>query len=441
MKKHIWTSLFILITVIPLVIPAPIQAKDKARRGEAEEMLKNIASDVRDHYYDPTFHGIDWDAAVAKAQQKIAQSNSFTADMFTIADLLNQFGDSGLRFMPPPHPYSTDFGWHGTMIGDRCYVVGVRPGSDADKKGLRTGDEIIAMNGRVLTRENIEDITYVYSTLLGQTTEDLLVQGPAGAQRKLTLEAKTHSIVIRPYTFGTVRPSNFYWDEWLQDRRWESRFVDLNSDITIFKLGDLNLSLWIDSFRSQTHNRHGLILDLRYNGSGDVGALKSLAGVLFNKEIMIGYQVERKKSKPMMSEIEPDPFTGKLVVLVNANTSGAAEMFARLVQIEKRGIVIGDRTAGIGGGIVDAYRHDNTGLPYGVIVPIAQFNMSDNENLDHRGVTPDELLVPTAADLAAGRDPVLAHAAAEMGVEITPEKAAKLFPDMSWAESDLEIYK
>lgn len=441
MKKHAWTGLFLSIIVIRLVFPALIQAKDKARRGEAEEMLKNIASDVRDHYYDPTFHGIDWDAAVAKAQQKIAQSNSFTADMFTIADLLNQFGDSGLRFMPPPHPYSTDFGWHGTMIGDRCYVVGVRPGSDADKKGLRTGDEIIAMNGRVLTRENIEDITYVYSTLLGQTTEDLLVQGPAGAQRKLTLEAKTHSIVIRPYTFGTVRPSNFYWDEWLQDRRWESRFVDLNSDITIFKLGDLNLSLWIDSFRSRTHNRHGLILDLRYNGSGDIGALKSLAGVVFNKEVTIGDQVERKKSKPMISEIEPDPFTGKLVVLVNGDTSGAAEMFARLVQIEKRGIVIGDRTAGIAGGIVDIYRHDNTGLPYGVIVPIAGFNMSDHKNLDHIGVTPDELLVPTAADLAAGRDPVLAHAAAEMGVEITPEKAAKLFPDMSWAESDLEIYK
>lgn len=429
-----------MLAVILLLITVPTQAKNKARRGEAEEMLKNIASDVHDHYYDPKFHGIDWDAAVTKAQQQIARSDSFTADMFAIADLLNQLGDSGLRFIPPPHPYNTDFGWHGSMIGDRCYVVGVRPGSDAEKKGLKTGDEIIAMNGRVLTRQNIEGLAYVYSTLLGQTTEDLLVQAPSGAQRKVKIEAKTHSIVIRPYTFGTVRPSNFYMDEWLQDRRWESRFVDLNPEVTAFKLGDLELSLWIDSFRARTHNRHGLILDLRYNGSGDTGALKSLAGVLFSKKVTIGEQVERKKSKPMMSETEPDPFTAKLIVLVNGETSGAAEMFARLVQIEKRGVIIGDRTAGIAGGIVDVYRHYNTGLPYGVIVPIAQFNMSDHKNLDHTGVTPDELILPTAADLAAGRDPVLAHAAAELGVDITPEKAGKLFPDMSWAESDLEIY-
>ena len=441
MKKHVWTGLFILLTAMPLVFPAPAQAKDKPRRGEAEEMLKNIASDVRDHYYDPKFHGIDWDAAVVKAQQKIAQSDSFTTDMFTIADLLNQLGDSGLRFVPPPHPYSTDFGWHGDMIGDRCYVVGIRPGSDAEKKGLKTGDEVIAMNGRVLTRKNIRDISYVYFTLLGQTREDLLVQGPTGAQRELKIDAKTHSILIKYSTLGTQRPLNFYRDEWMQDRRWESRFVDLSSDATVFKLGDFNFVPWIDSFGSRMHKRNALILDLRYNGSGNVATLKSLAGIFFDKKIEIGEQVERKKSKPMMSEIEPDPFTGKLIVLVNGETSGAAEMFARLVQIEKRGVVIGDQTAGIADRIANVYRHYNTGLPYGVIVPKAQFNMSDHKSLDHIGVAPDELILPTAADLAAGRDPVLAHAAAELGVDITPAKAGKLFPDMSWAESDLEIYK
>lgn len=433
--------LFILLTAIPLVFPAPAQAKNNPRRGEAEEMLKNIASDVHDHYYDPKFHGIDWDAAVAKAQQKIAQSDSFTTDIFTIADLLNQLGDSGLRFMPPPHPYSANFGWHGTMIGDRCYVVGVRPGSDAEKKGLKTGDEIVALNGRVLTRENVRDLSYVYLTVLGQTTEDILVQAPTGTQRDLKITAKTHSILIGPYTFGSVRPLNFYQDEWMQDRRWESRFVDLNSDATVFKLGDFNFSPWIDSFGSRMHKRNALVLDLRYNGSGNIATLKSLAGIFFNKKIELGEQVERKNTKPMMSDIQPEPFTGKLIVLVNGNTAGAAEMFARVVQLEKRGIVIGDRTAGTSGEIAGLYRHYNTGLPYGVIVPIAQFNMSDHKNLDHTGLTPDELLVPTAADLAAGRDPVLSHAAAELGVDITPEKAAKLFPDLSWAESDLEINK
>jgi len=54
--------------------------------------------------------------------------------------------------------------------------------------------------------------------------------------------------------------------------------------------------------------------------------------------------------------------------------------------------------------------------------------MADGKSLERVGVTPDEFLLPTMEDLASERDPVMARAAALVGVEIGPKEAGSLFP-------------
>ena len=92
--------------------------------------------------------------------------------------------------------------------------------------------------------------------------------------------------------------------------------------------------------------------------------------------------------------------------------------------------MIGDRSAGL---VMRARSHNhqfgqNLLVYYGMEVTDADIVHPDGKSLEHVGVKPDELMLPTAADLAAGRDPVLAYAAKLAGLSLTPEKAGTLFP-------------
>jgi C-terminal processing protease CtpA/Prc len=125
-----------------------------------------------------------------------------------------------------------------------------------------------------------------------------------------------------------------------------------------------------------------------------------------------------------------DPFAGKVVVLIDSQSGSAAELFARVLQIEKRGTVIGDRSAGA---VMRSIGHPHrlgtdTVIPFSIGITDADVIMIDGKSLERAGVTPDEIKLPTAMDMAAGRDPVLAYAISWLGGTITPEKAAALFP-------------
>src|SRR6185437_10823790 len=90
-----------------------------------------------------------------------------------------------------------------------------------------------------------------------------------------------------------------------------------------------------------------VILDLRGSPGGAEETLQYLLGGLFARDVKIADKVTRSGSKPLMTKgSHRDMFPGNLFVLVDSQSASASELFARTVQIQKRGTVIGDHTAG-----------------------------------------------------------------------------------------------
>ena len=173
------------------------------------------------------------------------------------------------------------------------------------------------------------------------------------------------------------------------------------------------------------------MVDLRGNPGGAVETLKYLVGGMFENEVKIGDRVGRDAHKAMISRTPATkPFLGKLVVLIDSRSASASELFARAVQLEKRGAVIGDHSSG---SVMESMRYGyKSGLDevvfYGASITDADVVMSDAKSLEHAGVAPEETVLPTANDLATGRDPALARAAELVGVKLSAENAGKMFP-------------
>ena len=84
-----------LITMVGLpALPGWSQHLSSLDRERAQVVLQNVASDIRKYYYDPKLHGVDWDAQVGEAKEKIAKATSMDAATLEIAAALEALDDS-----------------------------------------------------------------------------------------------------------------------------------------------------------------------------------------------------------------------------------------------------------------------------------------------------------------------------------------------------------
>jgi len=387
------------------------------QRERGLEMLREIKRTIDKNYFDPTYHSVDLNKHFSAAEDQIKDAVSGDQIYGIIAQSLLVFEDSHTFFIPPVWSFDVEYGWEMRMIGDECYVVAVDTGSDAAVKGVRPGDKVLAVFDIPPTRANLWQLEFLFYRLRPLRAMNVVLAPPGAKPRSMELFTAT-----KPATWKSVV------EQQARQRKSIHSYKEWGNELFFWKMGDFRLNdHGIDDMMGRVGQRNALILDLRGNPGGFERTLQRLVGYFFDHDVTLCEQRGRQGGKPIVAKTVKDKtFKGKLVVLVDSATASAGELFARVIQLEKRGIVLGDRTAGA----VTEAKHfyldyrlvpgfvTSPSITYGVSVTINDLIMRDGKSLEHTGVTPDETLLPTAVDLRAGNDPALLRAAQLLGVQI-----------------------
>jgi carboxyl-terminal processing protease len=221
------------------------------------------------------------------------------------------------------------FGSVVSLLPGRVIVLQTLPGTPSAKAGLAPGDDILAVNGYIIGRLDLDQITQLLSQSRQQQAQlDVRRTGSSRILHMvLTPEDMQSPSVERAFFLaagiGYIRVSSF-------DENTAKELKD-----AIDKLGGDRLV--------------GLVLDLRNNPGGLVTAALDTASLFLKpgqKIVTVRGRHVAEKSETVPSIAMPYGF--KLAILVNEKTASAAEIVTGAMQDHDRATVLGEPSYGKG---------------------------------------------------------------------------------------------
>ncbi len=219
-----------------------------------------------------------------------------------------------------------------SVIQDTLAVMTTIPGGPSEKVGLRAGDRIIKVDAKNITN-------------IGLKTPDVfkLLRGNKGTIVNLTILRKGESSLLE---FAIVRDK-------IPIYSLDAAFM-IGKETAFVKLNRFSATT-IDEYQSAMKRLEkesrikNLILDLRGNGGGYLGAAYELANQFLEANKLIVYtEGTHSPRKDYLSSNMGDFLKGNLIVLIDEGSASASEIVSGAIQDWDRGVLIGRRTFGKG---------------------------------------------------------------------------------------------
>lgn len=418
------TALVVWALVLPVAAPAPARAADAGLVLEAMQVLQanhfksvepvkilNVAlSSLRSKLSSAgvavELPDIPAGASDADAQRQFAErfasalnagvSSGLTETQLAyqaIRGMTESFQDSHTGFLTPEQNRERrqrqrgEAGFTGVGIvlaakDGKFYARTVIPGGPADGAGLKEFDRIVKVNDVSTGGLTVEQVSG-------------MVRGPGGTV--VTLTVQRHSVpdpVIIPITRAPIRLPAIFRAELLDGG-----------------IGYVNLSQFIEGsgreFRSavnqlQANGMRALIVDIRGNVGGFLRELDSVLNALLPPGLPVYVEKRsggstrpvRTTGSPVVSPELP------LVILIDEGSASAAELLAAAVQENKRGTLVGAKTAGAVEVSIFVDLSDGSALS----IAVFEITTGRGVRLENTGVKPDVIAALTTFDFDTGQD-------------------------------------
>lgn len=301
--------------------------------------------------------------------------------------LVEAAGDPHTAYMDPDETKEFDKSLSGQIGGGIGAEIGLRnnkptiikplENSPAQKAGIKAGEAIVKVNDEASSDWSVEKV-------VGK------IRGEVGTSVKLTLLSggQTHEVsVVRQNIVSPAVES------------------EIDGEIGILKVnrfGDDTVSLarkYASEFVEKGVKK--VILDLRNNPGGTVGAAQGLLGIWLDNQIAMTERRGSEIVKTLRTTGTPILGNMKTVVLINGNSASASEITAGALREYGKATLVGQKSYGKGSVQIVL------GLPGGSQMKVteARWYTPKGKNIDKTGIEPDIKVDLSSDDVNNNVDP------------------------------------
>ncbi len=318
LSKYIKIGVFILIGLIG--ISATINKDKLFEISKNIEIFINVYKELNSNYVD------DLDPAVLMRTGIDAMVSSL--DPYT-----NYISESQVeRYKISDDSKYQGIGASVINYNDKIYIQDPLEGGPAHAAGLRSGDQLMTVNGTEVKDLKIEDI-------------DRNLRGIAGTPVRLTVrKMTTNKVEELELERGEVNIPNVPYAGFVNG---DIGYINLT---TFTDNAGVNISKELKKLKRENPNIEGVIIDLRFNGGGLLREAIAICNIFVPKgEAVVSTKGKVKEEDRVFSTMAaPEDVDIPVTVLVNGRSASASEIVSGVLQDLDRAVIVGQRSFGKG---------------------------------------------------------------------------------------------